>query len=163
MPDILTMSTIAATWKLLGSLYEKYAGWSGRRRTSAESKRLQARAEELMNLINRAILSGKSSDDAEVAPLVNEFKALLEKGTGPTGSDMTAKWIGLSGRYRPSTPTAKKAPAKKAAAKKPAAKKAPKWAPVRKAAKRTPAKKAVAKKAAKKAAAKKVAMRRVAW
>ncbi|HEV7375605.1 MAG TPA: hypothetical protein VGN95_12855 [Pyrinomonadaceae bacterium] len=151
MPDLITMSTIAATWKLLGSLYEKYAGWSVRKRTSEEAKKLQARAEKLMNLVNKAILSGRSSDDPDVAPLVQEFKALLGKGAGPTGSDLTEKWIGLSGKVPPGKPTAKKAAAKKAPAKKAAAKKAP-------------AKKAAAKKApAKKAAAKKAPARKAAW
>lgn len=93
-----------------------------------------ARAEELMRLINRAILSGKNSDDSDVAPLVREFKALLRKGANPPDYDNTEKWIGLSGK-----PPAKKASAKRAGAKKAPAKRAAKKAPTKRAVKKTAA------------------------
>jgi hypothetical protein len=134
MPDPITLSSLVATWKLLGTLHEKYTTWGVRRKTSKEAERLKARAEELMRQINQAILSGSSSDDSSVRPLVLEFEALLAKGNGPSGSTMTQDWINRSSRTSNCMPSAKKAPARKAAAKKAPAKKA--------AAQKGPAKKA---------------------
>lgn len=110
---------------------------------------MQARAEELMQLINRAILAGASSDDPEVEPLVQEFKALLAKGNAPAGASSTQEWIARSSRAGHYISAGKTAPAKKAAVKNAAAKKAPaKKASAKKvAAKKAPAKKAAAKRA----------------
>jgi hypothetical protein len=139
MPDPITLSSLVAAWKLLGTLHEKYATWDVRRKTSKEAEQLKARAEELMRQINKAILGGSSSDDPHVEPLVREFKALLATGTNPSGSTMTQDWINRSRKTPSYYPSAKKAPAKRAAAKKAPAKKA--------AAKKAPAKKAAAKRA----------------
>jgi hypothetical protein len=139
MPDPITLSSMVAAWKLLGTLHEKYTNWGVRRKTSKEAERLKAQAEELMRQINQAILSGSSSDDPHVEPLVREFKVLLATGTSPSGSTMTQDWINRSSRTSNYLPSAKKAPAKKAAAKKAPAKKA--------AAKKAPAKKAAARRA----------------
>jgi hypothetical protein len=149
MPEPITiLSALASSWKLLGTLYEKYRAWNVRRKTSVEAKQLQARAEELMTSINRAILLGANSDDPTLRPLVDEFKALLKRDVTPRGSSQTNEWIAKSGRppvkkvgAGTKPPAAKKVPAKKAAPAKTAAAKKP--------AAKTPA----AKKAARKSAA----------
>lgn len=124
MADSLSLADIAAAWKLLGSLYEKYAEWSVRRKTSKEAQRMKSRAEELMNSINTAILSGGSSDDPQLVPKVRELMALLKKGVVSTDTYVTEDWIDRSRKAPAKKAAAKKAPAKKAAAKKAAGKKA---------------------------------------
>ena len=141
MAEPITISAIAAAWKLLGSLHEKYSAWSVRRKTSKQALQMKARAEELMGIINKQILSGVSSDDPRLAPVIKEFQALLKQGAAPAGHDLTEDWIDRGRRPPAKKAAAKKAaPAKKAVAKKASAKKT--------AGKKLRAKKAVAKKAA---------------
>lgn len=133
MPEPVTIAAIAATWKLLGSLYEKGAAWLAHQKRTKEAERLKTRAAELMQKINREILGGSSSDDPHIKPLVREFMELVANGSAPPESSTTEAWINRS-----SNASARRAPTKKAAANK---------APVKKvAAKQKLPKKPVAKK-----------------
>lgn len=148
---LLTASGISATWKILGSLHEKYAAWSMAKKNSKIAKEQVARAEILMKQINSKILSGGSSDDPELKVLIREFLALLAQDAKPAGHEDTEEWIARSRK------AAAQPAARKAASKKPAAKKA---ATAKLAAKKVVSKKATAKKTSfRKAAAKSAAVK----
>lgn len=144
MADPITIGAIASAWKLLGSLFEKYQGWSVRTQRSKEAKAKKARAETLMREINNAILLGSSSDDPEVSKLVREFRALIAEDVKPDGHETTERWV-IRSQAREYTSVARKptAPAKRAAAKKAAIGNA---ATLKMAAKNPATKKTVAKK-----------------
>ena len=151
---LLTGSAISAGWKILGSLYEKYQAWSIRKSKSQKAQVLQQRAEQLMNQINAKILSGASSDDPDLFPLIKEFRALLEQDAKPSGHEKTEDWIVRSQRPAICYFKAAAKPALKKAAAKPMAKSAAPKAMARKAAAKPVAKSAVRKPMAKKSAAK---------
>ncbi|MBC3812858.1 hypothetical protein [Undibacterium aquatile] len=154
MPEpLITGSAIAAGWKILGSLYDKYNAWSVKKSNSKKAQELKERAEKLMNEINSKILGGASSSDPDLAPVIKEFLNLLAQDAKPQGYEKTQDWIVRASRPAVSgiKPVAKKAAAK------PVAKKAAAKPVAKKAAAKPVAKKAAAKPVAKKVAAKPVA------
>ena len=97
MPDpTVAIASIAAAWKLVASLYAKFEAWDQRRTATKVTRLKMARAEELMKAISMAILSGASGDDPQLAPLVNEFRALVGDGVAIRGADLTEEWIDSS-------------------------------------------------------------------
>lgn len=124
----ITGAEIAAVWKILGSLHKKYQAWTVRKSNSKKAQALNERAEELMNEINSIILSGASSDDPGLVPLIKEFRNLLKQDAKPEGHELTEEWITraigskAAAKKVVAKPTAKKAAAPKKVATKPIAK-----------------------------------------
>ncbi|MFZ6732437.1 hypothetical protein ACO0LG_10980 [Undibacterium sp. Ji42W] len=145
---LFTKAAAQTALKLCMTLYGKYLSWNNEKKLSAKHVADQKRADALMYKINLAILQGGSSDDPEIAELVEEFEELIETDVKPAGHQITTDWIRRSRKPAEKAPK----PAAKKAAAKPAAKAAAKPAAKKAAAK--PAAKAAAKPAAKKAAAK---------
>ncbi len=127
MPEpIITGTAIAAGWKILGSLYDKYQDWSVIKSNSNKAQALKERALTLMNDINTRILSGASGDDPDLAPIIEEFINLVAHDAKPPGYKKTQEWIVRSKKpvVGGAKVVLKKAPAK-SAQKKAMAKKAP--------------------------------------